>query len=482
MAFLRDAVRWALLAASLSCAGCDYFTFDVSEGEAAVRVVAPSGAFGVSGFGQVVTGYGFEDDTGTWQGRFAVGAGIGTPLAVYALWRGDALGALEKPMFEACQAEQDVSCGAEAGAALIGVPAWVGGSGNLQRGCVLTTSPEDGDHVFVCENAWSQYQPVRVAPGVRAGESAAPLPASVREHFGVALLGAPDQGPRGNLVLLRGAARDGSRLLWDDTEVPLAVDGAELGAAVDVAESADGRVIFAAGAPGAERVLVGALVDGAAGETVEVLGCLGPEESAPGFGGVVELGDFDGDGSLDLAASASAQESDRLQRVWRWRLGGLSGAAGCVAGGAPASPPDQVISCDGLEPVEGSLSLLCEGALFGAALASGDLNGDGREELFVGAPGAEVDGVSGAGVVVVLGAEGGSLRLDAAHILHDSSPEADGALGSSLAAVPTAAGAGARSELVTGAPGANRVFVFLCSGMAGDRPREQDGTDRCLGR
>ncbi len=482
MAFLstrgvRSALgAWVVL---LSLGGCDYLTFDVSEDQASVLVVEPSAAFETSGFGRVLAGYAFEDDSGL-QGRFAVGAGAGSPLAVYALWRGSTLGSLDKPLFEVCEADAPVACGGEAGAALAGMPAWVGASGTLQSGCVLSSSPADGDHVVVCENNWSEYQGIAVAPGVRAGESAAPLPPSARMDLGVALLGAPEQGPRGNLLLLPGAASERGQLLWGDTEVPVGEDGARLGAAVAVRAASDGRVLFAAGAPGAQRVLVGELLSSAAGTEVVLLGCLGPEEEAPGFGGVLALMDPRGDGSLDLVASTAAEVPGRLQRVWRWQLAGLSGGAGCGSGLPAAPPPDQVVSCDTLQTADGVPDLLCEGALFGAALTPADLNGDGAQELLVGAPGASVNGASGAGMVVALGAERGALRTEAVQILYDAAPEADAALGAALAAVPVALGDGRREEAVAGAPGANRVFVFLCSGLPGDSPRAEDGTDRCL--
>jgi hypothetical protein len=56
----------------------------------------------------------------------------------------------------------------------------------------------------------------------------------------------------------------------------------------------------------------------------------------------------------------------------------------------------------------GSSLLLTRG--FGTALAIGDFNGDGIDDLAIGVPGEDVDGISNAGAVNVLYGSAGGLR------------------------------------------------------------------------
>src|SRR5262249_39098863 len=90
-----------------------------------------------------------------------------------------------------------------------------------------------------------------------------------------------------------------------------------------------------------------------------------------GFGIQVVGGDFDGDGELDLAV----------------------GEAGAPVSFLPFAGKVQVFRGPGFTPW---LSLVRPGidskaiALFGSALAAADINGDGKCDLAVGAPGAMV--------------------------------------------------------------------------------------------
>jgi hypothetical protein len=96
------------------------------------------------------------------------------------------------------------------------------------------------------------------------------------------------------------------------------------------------------------------------------------------------------------------------------------------------------------------------GDLLGAALATGDFNGDGRGDLAAGAPGATVATVPGAGRTMVLYggaaglAAGRSQTITQGPALHTNNDPGD-ELGGALASIATA-GADA---LVIGAPGEN---------------------------
>ena len=144
-------------------------------------------------------------------------------------------------------------------------------------------------------------------------------------------------------------------------------------------------------------------------------------------------------------------------------------------------------TCDGSWPVAAELACpsaqngaACDDAsAFGSALAIGDLDGDGRGELIVGARTADVDDVGGAGAVWVFRGAAALSDLSAEVVaLRHPSPGPGDMLGWAVAAAP---GLDGRDELVASAPGRDRVYVFLCSGLDGDDPATTSGM-RCQPR
>ncbi len=137
--------------------------------------------------------------------------------------------------------------------------------------------------------------------------------------------------------------------------------------------NADGLPDLAVGAPaaqdGAGRVYVYAGNDrGVATEPMWMLAL----RDAPGsqFGAAIAGGDFDGDGIDDIAIGTPA-------------LAERAGGAVIFAGRAAGVP---------LEPIARLQSRGGPGARFGSTLTvPGDLNGDGREDLLVGAPNSNAD-------------------------------------------------------------------------------------------
>lgn len=130
------------------------------------------------------------------------------------------------------------------------------------------------------------------------------------------------------------------------------------------------------------------------------------------FGHAIAWGDLDGDGFDDLAVGAPGAA-----------VHGVAGAgAVTVYYGGPK----------GLEV--GSLSLWTQDHLggieaaedhdgFGWSLATGDLNGDGREDLAIGAPFEAVDGVAGAGVAHVVFGQAQGLSAYGTVLFHHGMPE-----------------------------------------------------------
>jgi hypothetical protein len=133
------------------------------------------------------------------------------------------------------------------------------------------------------------------------------------------------------------------------------------------------------------------------------------------FGLEIITGDFDGSGAVDIAASAPSSG-----RVYVW----LDPDFGTAAPGAPDVT---------LEPASGAIG-------FATAIAAGDLDGDGDDELAVGAPGTEVDGTTGAGSAFVYELSGTSFSLLAT--LHDVDPEGDQQFGRDVLMTPFDGGPG----------------------------------------
>ena len=170
-------------------------------------------------------------------------------------------------------------------------------------------------------------------------------------------------------------------------------------------------------------------------------GVPGGAEMSDLFGAALAIGDVTGDGRLDLAVSSPGENQRGMVHVLPGSSGGPTGR-GATAVTAAAL---------GIRAVYGGT-----GPEFGAALAVGDLTGDGRGDLVVGAPYAVVDGTSVCGKVAVLRGGRAGISATRAQVRSQSSPRVVGvcedgdAWGMSLA-VGDLTGDG-RPELVVGAP------------------------------
>jgi hypothetical protein len=205
-------------------------------------------------------------------------------------------------------------------------------------------------------------------------------------------------------------------------EAPTPEVGAAFGAALAIGDlTGDGRADLAIAAPLAE---VGGLAGGGQvflfpangyGGFAAVTTLTAPTPQAGArFGSALALGDVTGDGRLDLLVGASLADVGGLADAGTVTLFPADGAGGFSTASTITAPAPEA------------------GAHFGHALCVGDVSADGRADLIVGAPWADVSGVTDAGAVVVSFGDGAGGFANAT-LLSEATPEASAELGYSVA-------------------------------------------------
>jgi hypothetical protein len=214
----------------------------------------------------------------------------------------------------------------------------------------------------------------------------------------------------------------------------------------------DGRDDLAIGAPKGDAQVAGAgtvqLLHGAAGDMVTTIGQqLLTKAAFPGwsseygdwFGSALAFGDFDGNGVADLAVGSVAS-------------GGAGGVFVHTSDGTNLQPDGPVVT-EGWQSLPGEPSF---GDAFGHSLATGDLDGDGRDDLAIGVPNAS-GSARRAGATAV--AYGSAAILDTARAQQFDGPSTENALAGFAVSIVDLDGDGIE-DLATGVPGETVDFVF----------------------
>ena len=166
----------------------------------------------------------------------------------------------------------------------------------------------------------------------------------------------------------------------------------------DLAAGVPSESIDAATGAGAVSILYGSR-RGLTGEAVTLYqssGIAGILEAGDRVGAALAAGDFDNDGCADLAVGAPSEDIDAANEA---------GAVSVVFGSRRGLDDSEVLYQGGQGRLPGKVE---SGDVLGAALAAGDLDCDGYDELIMGAPGEDIAGKRDTGWIgVVRGSRNG---------------------------------------------------------------------------
>ena len=493
-----SAIRTSAIAALLaSCTALDPTAFQAMHGTGEVVVIpGPGGGNGATGFGVTLLGFGtllpdLASPSRLVRGsRYVASSGSGSVFGVYSVFdeqvvdarttSGLIVTAGTTPRYTGCVA--GVSCGAGSSISAAQTAIWHEDAATTRQACVIVpaglaivdqTAGTFHEEIQIrCEPSSSSIQSIAVpVERVNFGVSATSLP--VEHPLGVALFGAPGDR-RGNGAVYRLDDFPLNGFVQIDIAGPA---GAGLGRTLASRALADGSILVAIG--GRDRpndpVVIVATLDPAGGVLRHA--CLRGRGTQ--FGAALAFGDFDADGVPDLAIGsgtataevAATQHGDLPIALYAGHALLAASSAGCEDPPSSTLAPARTLECASDAAAGFNCAAMAAQSYtgFGAALAIGDVNADGHDDLIVGAPFANVR-AGGAGALIVLG---GGATFDAIGatdhaLLTYSSIMADAHLGASVSMVPGVD----RMEIVAGAPGNGRVAVFFCSGIRGDRPED----------
>jgi hypothetical protein len=472
-------------------AACNWNSFDDIQDTAAVRVFEAPSNYSKSRFGTVLTTLRIGADESEATSHVAVSAGPDSPVVFEDVWERDELGSGSSTL---CRDKKKCAKGSGVGGALIAFDFWGTNSNKPSKGCVLSPGLPNAYVFCHSDTGGSENYPLELddvlAPKTSISFSGAGLPPNY--PLGVALISAfarlnSNKKPLNGTLYFQPDRKDlvppNQRLDFIDpgTQKPFAIGGEEAGDygyRVAVAQSTGQSILIAVSQPSQNRVIVArydptiTVPDNITGDREratyrsQTLACVkAPDASLVGFGKVLAFGDIDGDGVAELFAGIdpSDGQNGKKQSLYMFPGSGLPtydmNATSCPLWEEPAV---QVNCMNGVRGVQ------CDDTHFGAAVAVGDVDGDKVGDLIVGAPGADARGVSDAGVLWIIPGskdhpETGGLDLENMTNLYAVGQKHGGRLGASVGAVRSRG----RDEPVGGAPGEDRVYMFMCSELEG---------------
>lgn len=457
-----------LSAQLLGCSAFDYLQYREDTGLMAVE--RPDG-YGSVKFGEVVAASSTAD-----VDLMAVSAGTGNTTVIYELATNGELAPLDSHLTtnpdESLQGTPETR---GSSAAVVGLPVWVNGNFEPVTGCFAVGEPGVGDVLVDCPAVSNKYMILPApTPNERFGHRLARLRPA--EGGGWVLVVAGLHG-FGLFSSSRLAPED---IAWFPQRLPLTEEIAGIAAGRLLSPvTAESLAYVAVGTvePTTSRYRVHVFLQQEAGtESFEPIGCI--ERSAePGFGGVMETGDLDLDGSDELVIAAGPvggrKNVARIYDIPTLLSRHASGAPSVCSG----NDWDSVSPSATLAPESTADDVVCGANCgFGGSMSVGDIaTDDGGPEIIVGAKRAEVDGVSNAGAVYIFrgwtkGPSDPVIQVPVfgqsglASIVTHSHPEEGDELGAGTAVAPMAG----RNELLIGATGMGKVFVAFCTGVGTD--------------
>lgn len=506
---MRSALLRSLVVAVPFAAGCIWTQFDDLESSSPITAIERPDGFPIATFGRNVIGfqYGYSaGESGAPENeprvsRVAVSAGATSAVTVYAGWNGSDM-ALGAGTYGFCE-KRNGECGGfirDSIAAVRGdnyflpelgqntqgrLCVAVGGSVRAMMGSSYVATTQ-GTVLIRCERGLTSI--VRAlntrADNTRFGDTLASVPPDSRvvASNGTTpielVIGEPappnEANPGDSADGALHVLPNGSEAVRVDVSLPSELAAAR-GFADVLATASDGRGGFFVAAPmvrvgGKRGVLVlYAPSDRPAASTTIVRPVVWvATDDAPGRGAVLAFGDVVGDEAPDLVIGDAAGQTGRESAVFVHDGAFLAAITAASEFASRDASGWTRVDCPAID------GIACAGSGFGAALAIGDINGDGKGDLVVGAPAAEVGATLSGAVYVLPGAASGVGT--GAVLLRTSRPSASAALGTSVATFESTDG---RHEVVAGAPGDGAAYVFSCTPLAGDT---QEVGPRCIPR